>query len=65
MKKARNRRKIHDRRVNDHRKEQSYQCNRRHRPDRRLNSIVIEWIPLEHIGLYPLIRQVFSRRCRS
>jgi hypothetical protein len=61
MQKAKDRRKTHDRRSNDHRKEQSYRCNRRHRPDRRLNSIVTEWIPLEKISLHPVIRRVFCR----
>ncbi|MGB5439472.1 MAG: hypothetical protein WBN57_08220 [Gammaproteobacteria bacterium] len=36
--------------------------NRRQRPDRRLNSICAEWIPLEDIKLHPATRLVFSRR---
>ena len=56
------RRKTTDRRANDYRQDSQYRCNRRIRPDRRLNNIVIEWIPMEHILLHPATRLVFSRK---
>ncbi|MGD2138045.1 MAG: hypothetical protein PVJ66_05670 [Gammaproteobacteria bacterium] len=61
MAKRKDRRTTRDRRINDHRKERSFRCNRRHRPDRRLNSIITEWIPMEHISLHPVTRKIFAR----
>jgi len=58
----RERRKDTDRRANDCRQDQLYRCNRRIRPDRRLNNIVTEWIPMEHILLHPTTRLIFSRK---
>jgi hypothetical protein len=59
-----NRRKVTDRRITFSGKDKSeaYTCNRRIRPDRRLNSISLEWIPIENIKLHPVTRLVFSRR---
>ncbi|MCK5480111.1 MAG: hypothetical protein KAJ06_03160 [Gammaproteobacteria bacterium] len=57
-----NRRKIADRRVAHPDKAGGYTCNRRIRPDRRLNSIASEWIPMENIKLHPTTRLVFSKR---
>ena len=56
----RNRRKTRDRRANNHRQDRLFGCNRRYRPDRRLNSIQVEWIPLDSIGRYSEARQVFG-----
>jgi hypothetical protein len=55
------RREKTDRRTNDHTQDQLFKCNRRIRPDRRLNNIALEWIPMEHIMLHPSTRLVFSR----
>ncbi|HUT42121.1 MAG TPA: hypothetical protein VM011_12340 [Gammaproteobacteria bacterium] len=48
-----------DRRHNEH--ERNGKCNRRVSPDRRLNSISAVWIPINHIYLHPLTRDVFSK----
>jgi hypothetical protein len=56
-----NRRKTVDRRANDHKQDRLCECNRRYRADRRLNSIKVEWIPIEHVMLHPVTRLVFSR----
>ena len=58
----RERREKTDRRANDYQQDQLFRCNRRIRPDRRLNSISIEWIPMEHILLHPTTRLVFNRK---
>jgi hypothetical protein len=34
--------------------------NRRIAPDRRLNNIVVEWIPFNHLHLHPQTRQLFA-----
>lgn len=39
----------------------SLKRNRRIRPDRRLNNIKVEWIPIRHINIHPATRLVFSR----
>jgi hypothetical protein len=57
-----NRRKITDRRVAGLGALDGDVHNRRLRPDRRLNSISAEWIPMEDIKLHPATRLVFSRR---
>jgi len=57
-----NRRKIADRRIAHQGKANDRLCNRRIRPDRRLNSISSEWIPMEDINLHPTTRLVFSKR---
>ena len=36
--------------------------NRRFRPDRRLNSITAEWIPMEDIMIHPAKRVVVNKR---
>jgi hypothetical protein len=55
------RRKSQDRRHNDTTGERSGKCNRRISPDRRLNSISAVWIPINHIYLHPLTRDVFNK----
>ncbi len=35
--------------------------DRRYSPDRRLNSISAEWVPINHVRLHPVTRVVFSR----
>ncbi len=57
-----NRRKVTDRRVAGLGAADEGVHNRRLRPDRRLNSISAEWIPLEHINIHPATRLVFSKR---
>jgi hypothetical protein len=47
-----NRRKAKDRRGNNYKQELSFPCNRRYRPDRRLNSISAEFIPLDSFYLF-------------
>ena len=56
-----NRRKTVDRRANNHQQDSMFSCNRRYRADRRLNSIKVEWIPIDNIMLHPVTRLVFSR----
>lgn len=53
------RRKKQDRRNNEF--ERNGKCNRRVSPDRRLNSISAVWIPINHIYLHPLTRDVFNK----
>jgi hypothetical protein len=57
----RERREKTDRRANDYKQDCLFKCNRRIRPDRRLNNIATEWIPMEHILLHPATRLVFSK----
>jgi hypothetical protein len=54
------RRKKTDRRVSSM-AEYRGEKNRRNRPDRRLNSIVVEWIPMESVHLHPSTRRIFQR----
>jgi hypothetical protein len=56
-----NRRKTVDRRANDYKQDRLFGCNRRYRADRRLNSIKVEWIPIDNIMAHPVTRLVFSR----
>ena len=56
------RRKVADRRLEGIGNTNCDVNNRRTRPDRRLNSIAAEWIPLEDIKLHPTTRLVFSKR---
>ena len=51
-----NRRNGADRRT----EEMKLPYNRRIRPDRRLNSISVEWIPDDEINLHPLVRRALS-----
>jgi hypothetical protein len=46
-------RNVADRRINEQKRSQ----NRRTRPDRRLNNILVEWIPFGEIALHPAIRE--------
>ena len=59
-----NRRKITDRRSYDPEHNRNGTCNRRRFPDRRLNNILVEWIPLEMVHAHPVTQRVFqfSRR---
>ena len=36
-------------------------CDRRNSPDRRLNSISVEWVPISYVNIHPVTRLVFSR----
>lgn len=36
--------------------------NRRVSPDRRLNNIAAVWIPINHIYVHPLTRDVFGKQ---
>ena len=56
------RRKVTDRRIKGLGTADGDIHNRRMRPDRRLNSIAAEWIPMENIKLHPTTRLVFSKR---
>jgi len=47
-----NRRKVKDRRDNNYKQDLLFPCNRRNRPDRRLNSISVEFIPLDSFYLF-------------
>jgi hypothetical protein len=59
------RRKKTDRRFSGKEQDRVDRCNRRMSPDRRLNNIQVEWIPLNHIHLHPKTCAVFSRTKRS
>jgi len=56
------RRKSRDRRTYDQTRDRTGKCNRRTSPDRRLNNISVEWIPINHIHLHPLTRLAFNRK---
>jgi hypothetical protein len=47
------RRKHADRRSFNMQQEKAYPGNRRRFPDRRLNSIAVEWVPLSHVHDHP------------
>jgi hypothetical protein len=53
------RRKTKDRRTGSQKR--GLARNRRNRPDRRLNSIAVEWIPLEVVHAHPLTRKTFQK----
>jgi len=55
------RRSKQDRRCSEAERERDGKWNRRISPDRRLNSISAVWIPISHISLHPLTRDVFSK----
>jgi len=61
MAKMNNRRLKIERRSTDTELYCSLKKNRRIRPDRRLNNIKVEWIPIRHISIHPATRLVFSR----
>jgi hypothetical protein len=56
-----NRRKTIDRRANNYSQDLQFGCNRRYRADRRLNSIELEWIPIDSVGTHPVALLIFSR----
>jgi len=51
------RRKITDRRI----QEQKLPYDHRVRPDRRLNNISVEWIPISEVTLHPTLCEALSR----
>lgn len=51
------RRMVTDRRI----QEQKLPYDRRVQPDRRLNNISVEWIPLSEVTLHPTLREALSR----
>lgn len=55
------RRKTVDRRSNNVNLEKAHPINRRRYPDRRLNSIHVEWIPLEQANTHPDTQNIFRR----
>jgi hypothetical protein len=50
-----------ERRTDNLQQERLFTCNRRMQPDRRLNNIKVEWIPVSHINIHPVTRLVFSK----
>ena len=56
------RRKHLERRNFAHSDNRTAKCDRRYSPDRRLNNIEAEWVPIKHVNIHPLTRLVFSRR---
>lgn len=50
------RRKIAERRT----REQKLPYNHRIRPDRRLNNISVEWIPISEIDMHPALREALN-----
>jgi hypothetical protein len=62
MKERRNRA---DRRRNDLAREHSVFCNRRRFPDRRLNSILAEWIPMKLLKAHPASEHVLQQTQRA
>jgi len=55
------RRKSADRRAYDRQKDRTGKYNRRTSPDRRINNILVEWIPLNHVHVHPHTRSAFGR----
>lgn len=53
------RRKTGDRRGYDAKQDRVGPCNRRRFPDRRLNNIIVEWIPLEMVHAHPVTQRIF------
>ncbi len=53
------RRKTKDRRIGTEKR--ALTRNRRNHPDRRLNSIAVEWVPLEVVHVHPLTRKTFLK----
>jgi hypothetical protein len=54
------RRKTHDRRIYHAIREKFSGNNLRRFPDRRLNNIVVEWIPMGLAHAHPVSRNVFQ-----
>ena len=59
------RRKKADRRDNDLVRERTVFCNRRRFPDRRLNSILAEWIPMKVLKSHPVSGYVLQQTQRA
>ena len=59
------RRKKADRRRNDLVRERMVFCNRRRFPDRRLNSILAEWIPMQILRSHPASEHVLQQTQRA
>ena len=57
----RERRKKRDRRSSYKCNPRLFNCSRSTRPDRRLNNIASEWIPMEHVNIHPKTRLVFVK----
>jgi hypothetical protein len=55
------RRKHADRRNFGEKYHRSAKCDRRNSPDRRLNNISAEWVPINNVNLHPVTRLVFSK----
>ena len=55
------RRKYTDRRNFAIKNNRSAKCDRRYSPDRRLNNITAEWVPIKHVNIHPLTRLVFNK----
>jgi hypothetical protein len=55
------RRKYADRRNFAQKYHRSAKCDRRNSPDRRLNNISAEWVPINHLNIHPVTRLVFSK----
>jgi len=54
------RRKTSDRRAYIDTKDKAAATNRRRFPDRRLNNIMVEWIPMGLVQTHPITRRVFE-----
>ena len=55
------RRKQNDRRDFAIKDSRSAKCDRRYSPDRRLNNIDAEWVPIRHVNIHPITRRVFKK----
>ena len=52
------------RKVTDRRRQAlAWPNERRLRPDRRLNSISVEWIPFNEVSVHPITRNAFANTC--
>jgi hypothetical protein len=54
------RRDSRDRRAYVAARDKSHGNNRRRHPDRRLNNIMVEWIPMGHVHSHPVTRRLFE-----
>ena len=55
-------RKFNDRRNFSPDSDRPPKRDRRYSPDRRLNNIDAEWVPIKHVTIHPVTRLVFSKR---
>jgi hypothetical protein len=55
------RRKLTDRRSFDTQQEKAYPNDRRRFPDRRLNNIAAEWVPLNHVHKHPATGSMLAK----